>query len=174
MGGWALVGHQVEAPPDQSLTISILQLSRIFTQLKRKRQHPWDRFLLQLTDIAIRAKCPVHLFYDLIRCPIKKRGQKKNWIPRLQGLSGGLWAGGNSMRLHIGFKPPPPPLSPASKLQPGNKARKAISPLASSKDRKCVRGTGLLSQQNQTSCYNNKLICVSVAEQFKGEPYSSW
>lgn len=77
MGEWALVGHQVEAPPDQSLTISILQVPRIFTQLKRKRQHPWDRFLLQLTDIATRAKCPVHLFYDLIRCPIKKKGAKK-------------------------------------------------------------------------------------------------
>lgn len=165
-------------PPGRSTSNQSMQVPRIFTQLKRKRQHPWDRFLLQLTDIAVRAKCPVPLFYDLIRCPIKKKGakktKKKNWIPRLQGLSGGLWAGGNSMRLHIGFKPPPPPLSPASKLQPGNKARKAISPLASSKDRKCVRGTGLLSQQNQTSCYNNKLICVSVAEQFKGEPYSSW
>lgn len=157
---------------------------RIFHHLKRNQ---WDRFLLELTYIPKRVKCTVNLFYDLIRCPItkgvggakKKKAPnqtktKKQWIPRLQGLIGGLWAGGNSMRLRIGFKPPPPPLSPASKLQPGNKARKAISPLASSKDRKCVRGTGLLSQQNQTSCYNNKLICVSVAEQFKGEPYSSW
>lgn len=42
---------------------------------------------------------------DLIRC-----AAKNNWIPRLRRLIGGLGAGANSMRLHIGFKPPPPPL----------------------------------------------------------------
>lgn len=50
---------------------------------------------------------------------------------------------------------------------------KSISPLASSKDRKCVRATGLLSQRIRPSCYNNKLICASVAKQFKGEFDSS-
>lgn len=79
------------------------------------------------------------------------------------GIDWRFW-GSKSMRLNSGFKPLPPPLSQASKLELGNKAHKAISPLASSKDRKCVRGTGLLSQQIQASCYNNKLICVSVAD----------
>ena len=71
------------------------------------------------------------------------------------------------------FKPPPSPLCLASKARLGNKARKAISPLASSKYRKCVRGTVPLSQQMQASGYNNKLICVSVAGKFKEESDSS-
>ena len=50
----------------------------------------------------------------------------------------------------------------------GNRARKAISLLASSKDRKCVTGTGpSFSQQTRPSGYNNKLICVSAARKFK-------
>lgn len=79
------------------------------------------------------------------------------------GIDWRFW-GSKSTRLNSGFKRPPPPVSQASKLELENKARKAIFPLASSKDRKCVRGTGLLSQQIQASCYNNKLICVSVAD----------
>lgn len=89
--------------------------------------------------------------------------QAKTNAPHNNGDRLEVW-GFTSMRWNSGFKPPPPPLSQASKAKLGNRALKAISPLASSKDRKCVRGTGLLSQQIQASCYNNKLICVSAAD----------
>lgn len=111
--------------------------------------------LMQLELIAIK----VQFIFDSIRFPIKN-GHKNPKSPQLQGLIRGLWAGGNSMRLHIGFKAPPPPLSAASKLKPGNKARKAISPLASSKDRKCVRGTGLLSQQRPVAIITSSSVSL--------------
>lgn len=73
----------------------------------------------------------------------------------------------DGMLVQLPSTPPPPfppPPSQASKAKLGNRARKAISPLASSKDRKCVKGTGpSFSQQTRPSGYNNKLICVSAA-----------